>query len=153
MRKILDADTQKKSAKLLQNNLLDLIDLSLQGKQAHWNVRGRNFRSVHLELDEIIDAARLAADEVAERMATIGVAPDGLASSIAGGSKLEPFPQDFVAAEKTISLIADRLESTIKRLRKNIDELDQLDPVSQDMLIDIASTLEKHMWMIQSQEA
>ena len=43
----------------LQKVLVDLIELHLQGKQAHWNVVGRNFRDLHLQLDEIVDVFRL----------------------------------------------------------------------------------------------
>ena len=59
------------SAKLsdnLQRVLVDLIELHLQGKQAHWNVVGTNFRDLHLQLDDLVDFAREASDTVAERM-------------------------------------------------------------------------------------
>src|SRR4029453_13027661 len=52
----------------LQKVLVDLIELHLQGKQAHWNVVGTNFRDLHLQLDELVDFAREASDTVAERM-------------------------------------------------------------------------------------
>ena len=52
----------------LQAVLTDLIELHLQGKQAHWNIVGTNFRDLHLQLDEIVDAARQFADDTAERM-------------------------------------------------------------------------------------
>ena len=61
----------------LQTTLTVLIDLSLLGKQAHWNVVGPNFRALHLHLDEMIDAWREAADAVAERAVALGHAPDG----------------------------------------------------------------------------
>jgi len=50
----------------LQAVLVDLLELSIQGKQAHWNVVGKNFRDTHLQLDEIIDAAREFSDTIAE---------------------------------------------------------------------------------------
>ena len=57
----------------LQDVLVDLIELHLQGKQAHWNLVGTNFRDLHLQLDEIVDTAREATDTIAERMrATLG---------------------------------------------------------------------------------
>jgi starvation-inducible DNA-binding protein len=52
----------------MQAVLVDLIELHLQGKQAHWNVVGKNFRDLHLQLDEIIDDARLFADETVKTM-------------------------------------------------------------------------------------
>src|SRR3954451_12410624 len=71
----------------LQRMLVDLIDLALIGKQAHWKVEGRQFRSVHCELDELVDAWRTLGDEVAERAATIGAAPDGQAETVAGSDR------------------------------------------------------------------
>jgi len=56
----------------LQETLVELIDLHLRAKQAHWNVVGRHFRSLHLELDELTDDVRAAADLVAERAVAIG---------------------------------------------------------------------------------
>ncbi|EUA58454.1 starvation-inducible DNA-binding protein/fine tangled pili major subunit [Mycobacterium intracellulare 1956] len=41
----------------LQRVLVNLVELHLQGKQAHWNVIGSNFRDLHLQLDELVDAA------------------------------------------------------------------------------------------------
>jgi len=60
----------------LQGSLIELIDLSLTAKQAHWNVVGESFKPVHLQLDEIYDVCRLGADEVAERIATLGGEPE-----------------------------------------------------------------------------
>ena len=62
----------------LQDILVELIDLSLLGKQAHWNLYGPNFRSLHLQLDELVDEWREASDEVAERAVALGHSPDGL---------------------------------------------------------------------------
>ncbi|NED90608.1 DNA starvation/stationary phase protection protein, partial [Streptomyces sp. SID11233] len=59
----------------LQGALVDLVDLSLVAKQIHWNVIGPRFRSVHLQLDDVVDSARTHMDEVAERASTLGVSP------------------------------------------------------------------------------
>ena len=67
----------------LQDSLVELIDLSLQAKHYHWTVTGREFRAVHLQLDEITDEVRLWYDEVAERLATLDVAPDGRTATVA----------------------------------------------------------------------
>lgn len=71
-RDLLGADVGGQAASELQDNLATLINLALILKQAHWVVVGKNFRNVHLQLDEIIDAVRLASDEVAERIVAIG---------------------------------------------------------------------------------
>ena len=67
----------------LQQLLVDLTDLHLQGKQAHWNVVGKNFRDLHLQLDELVESAREFSDVISERMRSIYITPDGRASTIA----------------------------------------------------------------------
>ena len=79
------------TATALQDSLVELIDLSLQAKHYHWNVTGQDFRGVHLQLDEITDAVRLWYDDVAERLATLDVAPDGRLGTLAASSPL-PVP-------------------------------------------------------------
>src|SRR3990170_8525546 len=83
----------------LQASLAELIDLSLIGKQAHWNVVGPNFRSIHLQLDEIVDTARLSSDRVAERIATLGSVAEGRSGPVAANSKLPAFPDGQVQVE------------------------------------------------------
>lgn len=148
-----NSDTTQEVKQLLQSGLVTLIDLALVLKQAHWNVIGPNFRSVHIQLDEIIDTARAASDEVAERIVTIGEAPDGRVTTVAETSRLEPFSDDFQRVPEMISEVADRMMSTVTQLREAISRLGQLDPISEDMLIGISAQLEKHLWMVQAQEA
>ena len=76
----------------LQRVLVDLIELHLQGKQAHWNVVGSNFRDLHLQLDELVDFAREASDTVAERMRALDSVPDGRSDAVAAGTTLPQFP-------------------------------------------------------------
>ena len=76
----------------LQAVLVDLIELHVQGKQAHWNIVGTNFRDLHLQLDEIIDAARDFADDLAERMRALHALPDGRSSTVSKSTALAEFP-------------------------------------------------------------
>ncbi|QEG37579.1 Dps family protein [Bythopirellula goksoeyrii] len=152
-RHMLNAETTDKVVGCLQQRLIELIDLALQLKQAHWCVVGNNFRAVHLQLDEIILAVRDASDEVAERLSTIGVAPDGRANTVANGSQLTDLSREFESVSNTVTTVADRMDKTIQGLRDSIGKLGELDPISEDMLIAITSGLEKHLWMVQAQEA
>ena len=74
----------------LQATLVELIDLSLIGKQLHWTVVGPNFRPLHLHLDELVESWRKLSDTVAERAVAIGFIPDGQAKAVGSGSGLEP---------------------------------------------------------------
>ncbi|TWT54891.1 Fine tangled pili major subunit [Rubripirellula amarantea] len=151
-RDILKSETNEQVTSLLQENLTNLIDLALLMKQAHWNVVGPNFRSIHLQLDEIIATVRDASDEVAERIVALGIAADGRASTVSEQSDLESYPYDFVDVKSTITRVADATKTTIDGLRSAIEKLGDLDPISEDMLIAISGPLEKHLWMLQAQE-
>lgn len=151
-RSILSDENAQLTVSLLQQDLVTMLDLALQLKQAHWNVVGANFRSIHLQLDEIIDTVRMATDEVAERIVQIGNAPDGRAATIADSSKLPTYAREFVNVPQTVTAVADRLSITVNGLRESITRLAEADPISQDMLIGISASLEKHLWMVQSQE-
>jgi hypothetical protein len=87
----LDAERQAVAVEL-QDMLVDLVDLTLIGKHLHWNVEGRLFRSVHDELDDLVDAWRMLSDDIAERAVTIGASPDGQVEAIAGATRLDPVP-------------------------------------------------------------
>jgi starvation-inducible DNA-binding protein len=135
----------------LQATLVELIDLSLLGKQAHWNVVGPQFRSVHLELDEIVDLARVASDRVAERIATVGAAPDGRAETVGTTSELPPFPEGFVPATETVQRVANAMDTVAGRMNERIVRIADADPVSQDILIGTTDEIEKAAWMLRSQ--
>ncbi|MGA6165712.1 Dps family protein [Amycolatopsis magusensis] len=138
---------------VLQATLVDLVDLSLIAKQAHWNVVGKNFRSVHLQLDELVDTARTYTDSVAERANAIGVSPNGKAKTVVASSGLPDYPDNWQSDEKTVAAIVDILAELIQRLRKRIDETDKSDLVTQDLLIEITNKLEEAHWMWQAQAA
>ncbi|CAM3360419.1 Dps family protein [Stackebrandtia soli] len=149
----LNPDQQKIAGEALQGALVDLMDLSLVGKQAHWNVYGRHFRSLHLQLDEVVDHARTSADTVAERAVAIGVSPDGRAGTIAKLTKIENVPTGQLADSEVVRILVDAFETVIARMRERIDATADPDPVTQDVLIGISSQLEKEAWMFQAELA
>ena len=150
-RSLLSDEQTKTVASALQQALVDFIALGLQGKQAHWNIHGSRFLSVHLKLDEIVDFARTASDEIAERMDQIGVAPDGRLKTVVESTRLEAYPPGFVPVEKAVSLVADRLFTVAKTTRESLEKVSD-DPLSEDMLTGFAETLEKQLWMFQAVE-
>jgi len=140
------------TAAILQPLLIDVTDLSLLLKHAHWNVRGALFQPLHEQLDLIVDTAREASDEIAERIVTLGHPADGLVQSIAAGTSLNPLHKRFLPTQEVIEEISNRIHRVIELLRNAIDLTGELDPVTQDILIGISRPLEKHLWMLQSQQ-
>lgn len=132
----------------LQRIHVDLIELHLQGKQAHWNVVGKNFRDLHLQLDEIVEAAREYSDDIAERMRALSVTPDGRSATIAKATALPEFPEGEVDTTDVVDLITERLWTTANTARTIHDDVDAEDPTSADMLHNIIERVEQLAWMV-----
>jgi starvation-inducible DNA-binding protein len=142
-----------RTAELLQETLVELIDLALQGKQAHWAVTGPLFKPLHEHLDALVDDARGWYDDVAERMAALEVVPDGRVATIASTTPLDVLPEGWLADADVVRRFVLRLDDISGRLRTRIDELADLDPISQDLLIGIGHGIEKQRWMFRVQAA
>ncbi|MCX4587822.1 Dps family protein [Streptomyces sp. NBC_01481] len=137
----------------LRGALVDLVDLALVAKQVHWNVVGPRFRSVHLQLDEVVDTARQHSDTVAERASAIGVTPDGRAATVAAQSAIGAVPEGWIKDGDAVRTLVDALGAVIGRMRERIVVTADPDPVSQDVLIGLTADLEKHAWMFQAESA
>ncbi len=135
----------------LQGTLVDLLDLSLVAKQVHWNIVGPRFRSVHLQLDEVVSTARTYADTAAERAAALGVSPDGRAETVAKTSGLETVKDGWINDKDVVDIMVAGIGAVIVRVRERIQATDTPDPVTQDLLIGLCADLEKHHWMFQAE--
>lgn len=135
----------------LQRVLVDLIELHLQGKQAHWNVVGTNFRDLHLQLDELVAFAREASDTIAERMRALDAVPDGRSDTVADGTSLPQFPAFERNTGEVVDLITARVYATVDTLRAVHDRIDAEDPSTADILHQLIDGLEKLAWLIKSE--
>lgn len=141
----------KKLGEDMQAVLVDMIELHIQGKQAHWNIVGANFRDLHLQLDEIVAAARHFSDEMAERMRALHVAPDGRSATVASTTTLEQFPVGEVDTAATVDMITERLEATVGTMRRVHDRVDEADPTTADLLHAFIERLEQLAWMVSAE--
>ncbi|MFI1721764.1 Dps family protein [Streptomyces sp. NPDC020489] len=151
VRSTLPEEARKVAGDALQSTLVDLIGLSLIGKQAHWNIVGPRFRSIHLQLDEVVSTARTFSDTVAERSAALGVSPDGRPETIAAAYTLPGSKEGWQRDNDVVSLMVETLEAAIGRLRERIEATEKADPVTQDLLIGITAELEKQRWMFDAE--
>ncbi|GLW62759.1 DNA starvation/stationary phase protection protein [Actinomadura rubrobrunea] len=147
----LNDEARKITAEALQGALIDLIDLSLFAKQAHWNLNGRNFKIVHEHLDEVVELARTYTDEVAERAIALGINPDGRVRTVADRTRIPQLEPGYVADDKVVAAVTDVLAQMIERFRERVRATDEPDPVTQDLLIQATRELEKQHWMFQAQ--
>ena len=131
---VLPPATAQKVSDALQPTMLDLIDLHLVGKQAHWTVVGDNFQPVHERLDVLIDAWRLWSDSVAERIVILGALPKGRAQDIVGEGVGDEIPVAWLDGAEAMSYLAGRVELAAKRAREHQQAIEDLDVISDGLL-------------------
>lgn len=136
----------------LQRVLVDLLELQLQGKQAHWNVVGTNFRDTHLQLDDIVAATRRLADTVAERMRALHASPDGRSATVSKNTSLAEFPSGEVSTSDTVNLITERLDAVAATVRDVHDAVDEEDPTTADILHAVLQEVEQFAWMVSAEK-
>ena len=135
----------------LQAMLVELVDLSLLGKQLHWCVTGPLFRPLHEHLDELVDAWRELSDVVAERAVAVGYFPDGQSATVAAGSNLHRLERGALEDQVVVRELTGRLADVAERARERMDRLGEIDAASQDVVIEVLRELEKQLWMIRAQ--
>jgi starvation-inducible DNA-binding protein len=132
----------------LQATLVELIDLSLIGKQLHWNIFGRPFKPLHEHLDELVEEWRDLSDTVAERAVALGFAPDGRAATVSADSDIDAVDAGSLDTDRATHELAERLQDVTERIRARMDRLGEIDLASQDVLIEVVRELEKQLWML-----
>jgi starvation-inducible DNA-binding protein len=135
----------------LQAVLVELVDLSLIGKQLHWSVIGPHFGPLHLQLDELVESWRDLADTVAERAVAVGFVPDGQAQVVAATSELSPVEQGALGAQLVVRELTRRLADVSERVRSRLESVGAADLASQDVLVEVLRELEKQQWMLRVQ--
>lgn len=146
----MDDKARTKAAAELQTILVDLSALAMNGKQLHWHVVGKQFVPFHEQLDLIIATARTGMDEVAERSITLGVPVDGRPQTVGKEVDQPELPEGWIEVPDAVAVYAELIEGVVGRARKSVKVL-EVEPVSQDLVIGILGTLEKHLWMLQAQ--
>jgi len=144
-------DISGEIGKQLQLTLVELIALSLAGKQLEWTSYGRDFVSVHRHLHELVGEWRELEDAVAERAAAIGIALDGTAAAVIELDDHRPLEPGFTEAGVAIERLCSQLWDVALRLRQRGQLVGALDAVTQHLLIGVQRKLEAQLWMLRSQ--
>ena len=139
-----------KVADLLQKQLSTYNDLHLTLKHVHWNVVGPNFIGVHEMIDPQVELVRGYADEAAERISALGKSPLGTPGAILKDRTWDDYSVERDTAQAHLAALDLVYSGVIEDTRKCIDMLEDLDLVSQDMLIGHTGELEKFQWFIRA---
>ena len=135
-------------AQFLTPVVIDLTALSVNGKQAHWHVRGPGFIAVHELLDSVVKHARKFADLAAERVITLGLPLDARMQTAATKTTTPKMTPGFQQVGKVIEQMVAQMDATLETVQKAVDELDELDPGSQDVAIEISRGLMIDRWYL-----
>jgi starvation-inducible DNA-binding protein len=146
----LDAQAAQQTAETLQERLVSMIDLTLTLKHVHWNVVGPTFIGVHEMLDPQYEAASRMVDELAERIATLGGSPMGTPGSVVSQRRWDDYPLGRAMVRDHLVELERVYDGLLADHRGCIDRLEDLDPVSQDILIDHAKELEQFQWFVRA---
>jgi starvation-inducible DNA-binding protein len=135
---------------LLQDRLNSHNDLALTLKHVHWNVTGPNFIAVHTMLDPQVEAVRAMADETAERIATLGGSPVGTPGALVGQRDWDDYSIGRAGTIEHLGALDVVYAGIIEAQRRAIDATEELDPVTQDMLIGQSTQLEQFHWFVRA---
>jgi starvation-inducible DNA-binding protein len=150
----LKSNTKTIVAALLNARLVDAIDLALMTKQAHWNLRGRQFIAVHEMLDGFRTEIDGHVDTIAERVAQLGGIAFGTTQAVVQGSKLKTYPTNLVSVEDHIAALGERYGDLANSTRSAIGTSDEAgDAATADIFTAVSRSLDKALWFLEAHEA
>lgn len=136
---------------LLNQRLADSIDLMLQAKQAHWNVKGPNFIALHKIFDEVATDGAEHMDLIAERIMQLGGAAEGTIRVASQRSELPAYPLAISSGADHVATLSTALAAFGARIRRAIDEADKLgDKTTADVFTEISRGVDEKLWFVEA---
>ena len=143
--------TREKMVELLNARLADSVDLHLQMKQAHWNVKGPNFIGLHKLFDEIYEATEEYVDKIAERAVMLGGTVNGTARAAVANSKLPEFLKGIVTGVAHVQAVTKALAAYASEIRDAIDKAEKhKDADSADLFTEVSRGADKWLWFVEA---
>ena len=138
------------SIQALQTTLTELQNLQLQLKQAHWNVSGTLWYTLHGLLQEHYEGTAKYADMIAERLQSIGVSSDGRATTIVRTSKLPEITGGFLDDAQVIALFAGNYRTVSDEIGQGIEATSDSDPTTSNLLQEVQAAIDKYQWQVRA---
>lgn len=147
----ISADARAQLVERLNGQLAATIDLHLQTKQAHWNVKGPQFYALHKLFDDLAESVEEFIDELGERVTALGGIARGTARMAAAASPLDEYTTDIVAGDESLAALIDRYAAYAAFTRASIElAADVGDAASEDLFTEIARTVDKDLYFLES---
>src|SRR5438034_10255970 len=136
---------------LMNQRLADAVDLQMQMKQAHWNVKGPHFIGLHELFDQIDEAVEGYVDLIAERIVQLGGIAEGTARVAAERSRLEEYPLDIADGQAHVEAVSKALSTFGHEVRKTIDEAEELENAdTADIFTEVSRGIDKWLWFVEA---
>jgi starvation-inducible DNA-binding protein len=143
--------TRRSAIELLNEHLADAVDLHLQAKQAHWNIKGPNFVGLHELFDQVAAEAHGYSDLIAERAVALGGVARGTLQAVSAQSQLREYPLDVGDWRAHVRAMQDALATFGRGVRKAIDDATALnDADTADLFTEISRGVDKSLWMVEA---
>ena len=147
----LSETTRRSVIEILNEHLADAIDLQLQAKQAHWNIKGPNFVGLHALFDQVAAQAREYADQIAERGVALGGVARGTLQAVSRQTQLREYPLEIGDWRAHVLAMQDALATFGRGARKAIDDAAALnDADTADLFTEISRGADKSLWMVEA---
>lgn len=147
----LSAKARAKVTTLLNARLAEALDLQMQARQAHWNVKGPQFIALHELFDQLAGELDGHVDEMAERITALGGIAEGTVQAVAGRSKLDAYPLDIAEGRAHLDALAAAYACFAKALRKAIDESAKAgDADTSDLFTGVSRSADKGLWLLEA---
>ena len=147
----LSTTTRQAVIEILNERLADAIDLQLQAKQAHWNIKGPNFVGLHELFDRVAAQASEYADLIAERAVALGGVARGTLQAVSKLSQLREYPLDIVDWRAHVRAMQDALATFGRGARRAIDDATAVnDADTADLFTEISRGADKALWMVEA---
>jgi starvation-inducible DNA-binding protein len=135
----------------LNARLADSVDLMMQAKQAHWNVKGPQFIALHELFDKVVESSEEWIDDIAERAVTLGGTAYGTIRVAAKQSTLKEYPLDISAGADHVEALSTALAAYGKEIRAAIDATDKMgDADTADLFTSISRDVDKYLWFVEA---
>ncbi|MFS0786093.1 DNA starvation/stationary phase protection protein [Shouchella sp. 1P09AA] len=141
---------QEKIQSVLNKQVANWSVLYVKLHNYHWYVKGPHFFTLHEKFEELYNEAGATVDELAERLLAIKGYPVATMEEYLKLSSIDEGNKNLQADEMVADLVSD-YEKLADELKSGIDVCGSLDDdATEDMLIGLKETIEKHAWMLRA---
>lgn len=138
-------------AKLMNQRLASAVDLQMQMKQAHWNVKGVNFIGLHELFDKVAEAVESYVDLIAERIVQLGGIAEGTVRVAGARSRISEYPLNIADGASHVEAVACALSTFGEEIRSTIEEASAFDDAgTADLFTEVSRGIDKWLWFVEA---